>query len=359
MDNNFSNENVSPVNDTQDMRRNWLDGIKRRFSQIGFAYFIFFIVYYGIQMLTSSMAGILVQYGLIPKENPEFMNVIVYGMTFIPTYLVSFPVLNFMLRNTTPTRPAPAHMTGGGIISTVLIVFFLMFAGNFIGRILMSVISATAGTEIVNSVDEMVNGNSMLAVFIFAVVLAPIFEETCFRRILLDRTAAYGERNAMILSGLAFGLFHANLYQFFYAFFIGLVFAYVYIRTGKIRYSIGLHMTVNFFGSIVPMLLMKDLDISALESGKVEDIMKLMYDPAFQRYMVYACFLVAVIIAGVITFIVIMSNHSISLDAKGAPMTKEEAKNVTYKNKGMRAFIILCIVVTILLIVAQTLPAAA
>ena len=57
----------------------------------------------------------------------------------------------------------------------------------------------------------------------------------------------------MILSGVLFGLSHGNFYQFFYAFGLGVVFAYVYINTGKLRYTIIFHAIINFLGSIVAL----------------------------------------------------------------------------------------------------------
>ena len=46
----------------------------------------------------------------------------------------------------------------------------------------------------------------------------------------------------MLFSGLMFGLFHGNLNQFVYAFVLGLCFGFIYVKTGNIRYTIGLHM---------------------------------------------------------------------------------------------------------------------
>ena len=48
-----------------------------------------------------------------------------------------------------------------------------------------------------------------------------------------------------------FGLFHLNLFQFFYAFGLGLMFGYVYMRTSQLRYSIVMHMIINFNGSVL------------------------------------------------------------------------------------------------------------
>ena len=85
---------------------------------------------------------------------------------------------------------------------------------------------------------------------VFLVILGPIFEEWMFRKQLIDHTRKYGEKTAILLSGLAFGLFHMNLFQFFYAFLLGVMFGYIYMRTSKLRYSTAMHMIINFNGAV-------------------------------------------------------------------------------------------------------------
>jgi membrane protease YdiL (CAAX protease family) len=48
---------------------------------------------------------------------------------------------------------------------------------------------------------------------------------------------------------------HANFYQFFYAFALGLVLGYVYYITGNVWYGVGLHAALNFVGSVVTSYL--------------------------------------------------------------------------------------------------------
>ena len=55
----------------------------------------------------------------------------------------------------------------------------------------------------------------------------------------------YGEKTAIVFSALAFALFHMNLFQFFYAFGLGLIFGYVYTRTSRLRYSVLMHMLID------------------------------------------------------------------------------------------------------------------
>lgn len=51
---------------------------------------------------------------------------------------------------------------------------------------------------------------------------------------------------AAALQALAFGILHFNITQGVYAFASGLVFAWLFGRTGRLRYGVGLHLVVNF-----------------------------------------------------------------------------------------------------------------
>ena len=72
---------------------------------------------------------------------------------------------------------------------------------------------------------------------------------TAVSEALTERIVKYGELAAVLASGLFFGLFHGNLNQFSYAFLLGLFLGFIYVKTGKLGYTIGLHMAINFIGS--------------------------------------------------------------------------------------------------------------
>lgn len=72
-----------------------------------------------------------------------------------------------------------------------------------------------------------------------------IFEELLFRGMALSETKENNPIAGIILSSLFFGIMHMNLNQFFYAFFLGLVFAYFVLKTKSIFASIFAHFTVN------------------------------------------------------------------------------------------------------------------
>ena len=369
--NNLNENNVSSGYD----RGNYLGSVKRQFGWIGLSYTVFFLVY----NLTMGIMSYLYQTifpggvdGLLSLPS-SFKNLVYYAMMFIPAYLIGVSLLYAMLNRIKSNVPGRATMTGSAWAYTLFIIVFLVYIGNLIGVVLMNFVAGLNGTSPVSSLDTMMGETGIFTQIIFVVILAPIVEELCFRKFLIDKIGVYGERNAMILSGLIFALFHGNIYQFFYAFFLGVIFSYIYIRSGKIKYTIALHCIVNFFGGALPSLLMKTVDLvkvseleeelkKATEMGNSKKIMELVaqiYTPQFMLLAFYLFFMFIAFLVGLILFIRLISNKKIYLDGNGTPMTRSEVKKVTYGNVGMIVFIVLGIAVTILSMVSQTVMATA
>jgi len=145
----------------------------------------------------------------------------------------------------------------GRFVLIALICFGIWGVGALLGN-LAELFGATQETMF--SVENL--GKGMLPYLIYAMIGAPILEELAFRKVLLDRLHDYGEGYAAVISALLFGLMHGNHMQFFLAFFLGLVFAMVYQRTGRIVYTMLLHALINTTASIAELFAIYDIDIS-------------------------------------------------------------------------------------------------
>lgn len=95
-----------------------------------------------------------------------------------------------------------------------------------------------------NSMPE--NGVCFAAFSVCICVIAPICEELIFRRFLLIPLRKLGDFPAILLSGLVFGLYHANFDQFAYATLVGIFYALIAIRRNSILPTVALHALNNF-----------------------------------------------------------------------------------------------------------------
>lgn len=96
-------------------------------------------------------------------------------------------------------------------------------------------------------------GDITFLVAVYAVLLGPIGEELIFRGVTLSlakRALPFWAAN--IFQALLFGVFHMNVIQGVYAFFIGLFLGYVCEKGGSIYISIFLHILFNAWGTLMP-----------------------------------------------------------------------------------------------------------
>jgi len=104
-------------------------------------------------------------------------------------------------------------------------------------------------------IENLVGGNVIIAV-ISTAVLAPIAEELIFRELMMKQLRQmFPFWLANIIQALAFGVYHMNIVQGIYAFFLGLLFGYVASRMRSIWASIMLHGIVNASGLVLDIIL--------------------------------------------------------------------------------------------------------
>ena len=93
--------------------------------------------------------------------------------------------------------------------------------------------------------NEIANLNIYLAV-LSSGIIGPILEEMLFRYVFLNRLRNFfTTRNAILLSSLVFALLHGNIITMIYAFIMGFIFAYVYVKYDNIKVSIMCHIGAN------------------------------------------------------------------------------------------------------------------
>ncbi len=143
----------------------------------------------------------------------------------------------------------------------LLIGMGLMYVGSIMSSMLMSALSEATGYDYENALASIVDTSPTWMVFVGTVVVAPIGEELIFRKLLVDRTRGFGDVTAILISAISFGLFHGNFFQFFYAFLLGALLAYVYTWSGNWLWCVGIHAVVNLWGSILMPALTGQFDL--------------------------------------------------------------------------------------------------
>ncbi len=231
-------------------------------------------------------------------EGPYF----IWILQIVGMYLVAFPLFLLMLRKLPKADREKSSMSFKEFGYIFLVSEAIMFVGSIFSQWLVSVFEANIGSEVSNTTSDLIMETPLWLIILVVVIIGPIVEELIFRKTMIDRLSVYGDRIAVVASAFAFGLFHGNFHQLFYATALGLVLGYVYTKTRRSIYSILLHMAVNFMGSVPAVLLNDSLnrinalpDDAVIEGQIALDIM-LVYAYSNLQYLLA--------LAGIITLIV-------------------------------------------------------
>lgn len=299
---------------------------KRKFSYMWAALFVMLLVVNMVQVMMSVPVAII---------NPALTASVEFTLIaiFVSMHIIGFLVYYLMMK---PQVPVVQREKRKISVKDFIVLFFICMAAtylfNFVSVGINYVIGLLKQSPVVNPLDSAIGGNVILQVFVLA-ISAPIIEELVFRKIMLDCLRPYGDKLAIWVTALAFALFHGNLSQALYAFVLGLIFAYVVVRTNDVRYSIALHIIINLLGStIMPMMAMSSNQVLVITAG----------------LLVYVF-----IIVGVILFIV--NRKKIVLEKGEITLEKKDRFRTIYLNAGMAGFTLMCLS---MFIIAVLLPAA-
>lgn len=306
---------------------------KRYISRLFFAvtgfeiagYFVSMALVFALRFFCKSFAPQLLESGL-------FLSVANYLLSFLPLYCVAMPVFCIIASPLPTVTPEKKKMGAKAWWAGLCICFAFMYAGNYISTIVLTFFEGILGITTTNPIESVVAESNVIVDIIFIVILAPILEEIFFRKIVCDRIRPLGEGYAIVLSAAIFGLGHGNFYQFAYTFLIGLLLALVYVKTGKLRYSIFYHMAFNLVGGVIApwvvefadlegALAMLEQEMPALEDALMALLRML---PCLAYLMLY----MATVAVGVVILIRALVKKKIRFE-QGALMPYAENKVLT------------------------------
>ncbi|MDO5778979.1 MAG: type II CAAX endopeptidase family protein [Clostridium sp.] len=218
---------------------------KKVFNRIGLATFVTMILVSIIQVMFLGIIGVI-------NKALLSANWVNYASIAISFYLIGFPVFYFMIKNLPEEEKRESRTLGVlEIIKICVMSYGVVYIFSLFTNLIMMLIAVIKGSEVTNPLVNVLEGSNWIWSLVFVGILSPIIEEMMFRGVMLNKLRRYGDKVTIITTAVLFGLFHGNFSQFFYAVALGMVFAYVTLKTGTIKYSIILHIVVNIIGSII------------------------------------------------------------------------------------------------------------
>lgn len=307
---------------------------RKTFNRIGFAFLAFELVFAGLSYFFSFY------FTRHPSDilNNEWVS---WLLNYLPMYFIALPAAFLIIKKLPETAPEQHKLSVGKFSILVLIGFGFTIAGSIAGNIFSFIINIITGSNTSNSLNVTLKDTNPLIIIIFAVIMAPLVEEFLCRKLIIDHMLKYGEWTAILLSGLIFGLIHGNFFQFFYAFLLGMLFAFIYTKTGKLRYTIIFHMIINTFGGLIPSLLFRLVDLDFLSSVIADkEYLNYVISHIVQILILFSYVLLeyGIALAGIILFIVFCKK--IFKSVKPLNMPKGKLLKCVFLNPGMILFLI-------------------
>lgn len=322
--------------------------IRHTFSRLGLMYFLGTIIILVVQIAADKLIT-----SLFPQILDNYS--VYFTVVELAQFFLAYPLMILLIRRV-PADSAPAEkhrMSVKQWLVAFLMCYAAMYLSNLVGTLLTTLIGAAKGSAVNNVIFNVTTNLHPVVLFLFMVVGAPIAEEYIFRKLLIDRVAVYGEGVAILLSATVFALIHGNLNQAVYAFAIGAFFAYIYVRTREIKYTIAMHACINFLGSVVAMWIINVsgyLELAtALESAaSEEETMQLVMEhmSGLMIFGIYAILLLVMVCAGIAMLII--NRKKFYLQTAPCELPAHGRFAIVFLNLGMGLLCIYCLAQMIL-----------
>lgn len=169
--------------------------------------------------------------------------------------LFAIPILSYVyIRNKKRELGKPSYISPSFI---TCITCILGAAGAAVVCNLITAVIFTGYKDVAfDEVNEIIYGSNFYTAILAGVILGPIAEELIFRGI-IHRKIAYNYNSiaAIIITAIAFGIFHGNVTQGAYAFLMGLMLSYAYFVTDRIWICMLMHISANMISFVASGIL--------------------------------------------------------------------------------------------------------
>jgi membrane protease YdiL (CAAX protease family) len=184
------------------------------------------------------IAGILIKSTVVMGKNLQsIINIVIWILSILPSYL--YLKTMYVRKNLTSDKVNIKKS-----INWILMGVFVVTAIQFI---ISSVTKDNSNFDITKLIGA--DFTSIIGITLFTLqiaILPAIFEELLFRKAMLKILSKYGNITSILITAFCFALMHQNLTQGVFAFLMGIVLAYITIKTETVIPAMIIHFLNNF-----------------------------------------------------------------------------------------------------------------
>lgn len=201
-------------------------------------------------ILVQTILGLIFAF-VMPNATAN-QNVVVVSCIFILSFVLPIYILKGYLDIHRNKKEEKKNLSIIDILSWVLMALPVMYVCTYLVEMLME--KMNINPTMIESALVFDNGLiGRILFFIEIAILPAILEELLFRKVMLNGAKKHGRIFAIIWTAVMFGMIHMNIPQAVNAMLIGIVFAYVTIKTGTILPAMILHGMNNGAQALIMM----------------------------------------------------------------------------------------------------------
>lgn len=182
------------------------------------------------------------------------------GLAIFISFTIGFVIISLIAFRAKPVRALrDDRMDTGLTIGWILLGIVMAFAAQYVAALINTlVLGVEPGSE---NTDVIVNMATAVPLMILAVaVFVPIMEEIVFRMVIFGSLfQRFGFWIAAISSGLIFAVVHWDFENLLVYLAMGVVFAFLYVKTKRIIVPIMAHVGINSFVMLIQVVFGEQL----------------------------------------------------------------------------------------------------
>lgn len=236
----------------------------------------FWLIYFAVAAAVPHIAGLISD-----KNDADFSSLSTMFFYFL-LYPIGFPIIFLIFRAISKNHKdlrlktcfCKPQMPAGWVVKWIFLTIGATYASAYISNFLFIFIEWVFKIKLTEA--QMTNDTSAITLItnIIAIpIFAPVLEELFFRGTMFRNVEKYGPWSMIIISGITFGLWHANYSQLIFAASMGVFSCFLIAKTKSVIPSMIVHFCINSIGCLT-LILTSGLDLELLKSGDTSQLLE-------------------------------------------------------------------------------------
>jgi membrane protease YdiL (CAAX protease family) len=224
------------------------------------------LILLGIQTLAGAVLALILEYSEVDNRKliEDMVTMYVNLTAFVAVLIIGYKESNKKFNEIFKFKKVPLKLW----IAVIVFMFGFVIVASEIDNLLNFVLPMPG--FMIEIFKSMLSSDYLIISIIMVGIMPAFLEEMLFRGMILDGFKEnYSPKKAILVSALLFGLAHLNPWQFVTSFIIGLIMAWIALKTESILPCIYMHLFNNLLGVLV-MKFNNIVTIKGFNSGVSE-----------------------------------------------------------------------------------------